>query len=368
MDKVRVGVSATLTGKYSLQGIESFNGLVLWKENTNKSGGIKLKNSSSKIPVELIYYDDKSDPENTSEITRKLVLEDKVDLLLGPYSSSLTLAAAKTSESLNRVLWNYGGSTDEITKSGFKKVVTTITPASRYFEPFINFIHNQDNNLKKVALVFAKDSGFATEVAKGAMSVCDSLGIEYHTYTFNSGNEDFSDIINLINNEKIKYLLGVGRYEDDVNLAKHTKNLCSCLLAASIAEFYKQLKKESDGFFSVTQWEPNTKFNVDFGVSSKYFTDLYLEKYKKIPDYVAAQSFNMGVILEKFIGESGSFDQEYLLKKITDAKFCTFYGNFELEKSTGFQSGHKTLVTQWQNGKKEIIYPFEQQTSEITLI
>ena len=169
MDKVRFGVSATLSGKYSLQGIESFNGLNLWAEHTNKNGGLLSKKLSKRIPVELIFYDDKSNPENTEQITEKLIQDDKVDILLGPYSSSLTVAAAKMSDYHNRVLWNYGGSTDEIARTGFKKVVSTITPASRYFMPFLEFIYERDSNFKAVALVLAEDSGFSTEVARGAV-------------------------------------------------------------------------------------------------------------------------------------------------------------------------------------------------------
>ena len=367
MDKVRIGVSATLSGKYGLQGKESFNGLNLWVENTNRSGGILFKKLSKKVPVELIYYDDKSNPENTRQITRKLIRKDKVDILLGPYSSALTIAAAKISEHHNRVLWNYGGSSDEITNSGFKKVVSSITPASRYFEPFLNFINEQDKNTKSVAITFARDSGFSTEVARGAMGYCKELGIAYKKYTYDSGNEDSNDIVNQIKLEKIKYVLGVGRFEDDVNLAKHLKSFHSCLIAAGIEEFKNQLQKESDGFFSVTQWEPKVEYNTDFAVTSKQFTDLYQKKFKRTPDYLSAQSFNMGIILEKFIEETDSVDEEHLMNKVTRSKFCTFYGDFEIELRSGLQIGHKTLVTQWQNGKKEIIYPFSQRTAQAIL-
>ena len=368
MDRVRFGVSATLSGKYSLQGIESFNGLNLWAEHTNKNGGLLSKKLSKRVPVDLIFYDDKSNPENTKQITRKLIQDKKVDILLGPYSSSLTRAAAKISEYYNRVLWNYGGSTDEITRSDFKKVVSTITPASRYIEPFLEFVHERYNNFKTVAIVFAGDSGFSSEVARGAVNHCEKIGIDCKQYTYKSGNKDFRDIVNRLSRENLKYVLGVGRFEDDLNLAIHLKNFHSCLVAASIEEFKIRLKKEADGFFSVAQWEPHAEFNIDFGVTSKYFTDLYQKKFRKIPDYTAAQSFNIGIILEKFIEENYSVNENSLRETIVRSNFCTFYGNFEFDRKTGSQTGHKTLVTQWQKGKREIMFPQEQQTSEICLV
>ncbi|MGI9553778.1 MAG: amino acid ABC transporter substrate-binding protein [Thermodesulfobacteriota bacterium] len=359
MDKIRIGVSATLSGKYSLQGIASFNGLLLWAEYSNQSG---------KVPVELIHYDDKSNPENTGQITRKLILDDNVDILLGPYSSSLTIAAAKISEQYNRVLWNYGGSTDEIIRSGFKKVVSSITPASRYFEPFLNLIFIKEKNSEPLAIVFAEDSGFSSEVAKGAKSKCEEYGIVFKKYTYASGTEDFSNIVKHISSEQIKYVLGVGRFEDDVNLAKHLKNFNACLVAANIEEFKNILREDSEGFCSVSQWETDLEYNIDFGITSKQFTDLYRKRFNKIPDYTSAQAFNMGIILGHFIVETGSCNEEILMDKIVDSDFCTFYGNFEIDKESGFQTGHKTLVTQLQNGKKEIIFPIEYKTSEMILL
>ncbi|MGI9534170.1 MAG: amino acid ABC transporter substrate-binding protein [Thermodesulfobacteriota bacterium] len=367
MDKIRVGLSATLSGKYSLQGIESFNGILLWAEHTNRSGGIVLKNQSKQVPVELIHYDDQSNPKNTGQITRKLILEDNVDILLGPYSSNLNIAAAKISEYYNRVLWNYGGSSDEILHSGFKKIVSTITPASRYFEPFLNLILKKEKNAGPVAIVFAEDSGFSTEVAKGAMSKCEEYGIEFKKYRYPSGTEDFSETVKQISSAQIRYVLGVGRFEDDVNLAKHLTNFYSCLVAASIEEFKNILQKDSDGFFSVAQWEADAEYNIDFGITSKYFTDLYQKKFNKIPDYTSAQAFNMGIILGHFIEQTGTVNEEFLMSKIINSDFYTFYGNFKIDKESGLQTGHKTIVIQWQNGKKEIIFPIEQQTSQIIL-
>ena len=68
MKKIRLGLSATLTGSLSLQGIDSFNGLTLWAEFQNSLGGIYVKEIGSGLPVELIYRDDKSEPALTKEI------------------------------------------------------------------------------------------------------------------------------------------------------------------------------------------------------------------------------------------------------------------------------------------------------------
>lgn len=367
MNNIRVGSSLTLSGKYGIQGRGSFNGLLLWVEKINRSGGLLLEKDAERFPIEFIHYDDKSDPKNTSLITKKLIVEDKVDILLGPYSSTLTIAAAEMSERYDRVLWNHGGSSDEITNRQFKKVVSAIAPASRYFEPFLNFIGQRDKNVKAVAIVSAENSGFSTSAAEGAVGICKRLGISHETFKYKSGSENFTEIARQIRMKNIKYVLGMGRFEDDLRFAKHLKGYCSCLVAAGIEEFKNRLQKDAEGFFSVTQWEPIVEHKIDFGVTSEKFKHLYKNKFQQTPDYVSAQPFNMGTILENFITETGSVDEEVLMKKVVNSRFCTFYGNFEIEQRSGSQIGHKTLLTQWQNGIKEIVHPAEQQTAEVIL-
>ena len=151
MEKIRVGFSSTLSGKYSLQGTNSFNGIKLWESYINSRGGILVESISKRLPVELVYYEDNSNPENIKKIYKKLITEDKVDILLGPYSSSLTLEAAKLSNHYNKTLWNYGGSSDDICGTGFNNIISSITPSSSYFIPYFNLILSIEPEIKNVA-------------------------------------------------------------------------------------------------------------------------------------------------------------------------------------------------------------------------
>ena len=366
MDKIKVGVSATLTGKYSIQGIESFNGIKAWAEEKNSVGGIYVDKFSKKLPIELIFYDDKSITKNTENITKKLIKEHNVDILLGPYSSSLTLAAAKVSSKYNKTLWNYGGSSDEIFNNGFENIISSITPASHYFRKVIDFIISK-NKKPKLAIVFAQDSGFSTQVAVGAINYAKNKNIEITKYTYKSGTKDFKKIIKDIIESNTQIILGVGRFEDDLAFASEIINQDFppeniCLAGSSIQEFKQFLKGKSEGFLSTSQWELNAKYKNDFGPNSEYFLNLFKKYFGKVPDYVAAQSYNIGIILEMLIDETGSIKDEDLRTSILEKTFTTFYGKFELDSNYN-QIGHQMFVTQWQNGKKEIIFPDEHSTS-----
>jgi len=128
VDKIRIGFPISITGKYSLQGNESLNGIKLWQSEVNSDSGIFVSRLNKKLPVELIYFDDESSEEKCKEITTKLINKENVDLFLGPYSSGLTLAIAPIAKRLNRIVWNYGGATDEITERGYTNFINAIAP------------------------------------------------------------------------------------------------------------------------------------------------------------------------------------------------------------------------------------------------
>jgi branched-chain amino acid transport system substrate-binding protein len=129
MQKIKFGVSISLSGRYSVQGRESFEGLNLWVKDIYHSGGILVRKKGKKLPVKLIYYDDESSVERCRGSVKKLIVEDKVDILIGPYSSGLTLSAVPIAQSYRKILWNHGGSSDDIMEKEYTNIISAITPA-----------------------------------------------------------------------------------------------------------------------------------------------------------------------------------------------------------------------------------------------
>ena len=86
-DPIKVGFSMALTGAVAPNGKQNLLALELWRDDVNASGGIMGR------PVELVYYDDQSNPNNVPGIYTKLISVDKVDLLLGPYATNMIAPA-----------------------------------------------------------------------------------------------------------------------------------------------------------------------------------------------------------------------------------------------------------------------------------
>src|SRR5215469_2761851 len=129
--EITAGLSISLSGRFEIQGQQALNGLLLWQSFANAEGGVPV-GPASKKRVRLIWYDDQSLARCARDNVFRLLRDDKVDILFGPNSSGLTMAVSEIAEEHRMVLWNYGGSSDEIFSRGFDHVVGIASPASDY--------------------------------------------------------------------------------------------------------------------------------------------------------------------------------------------------------------------------------------------
>lgn len=365
---LKIGFPATLTGELSLQGKESFKGINLWFNESEEKGGIITNRSENKLVPKLFYYDDNSNPETTKINTKLLIDKDKVDLLIGPYSSSLTIGCIEAASEFEKVVWNHGGSSDEIHKTGYKSIISSITEAGKYFKGIIDLILTIENHNSCISIIRKRGSKFSGHVSNGAKDYAEKLNLDTQLLEFEGGKTDFTEIIFQIKNYKPDFIFCVGSANDDIEFCKNLINhreinyKFTATLAASINEFRSALGNNCNHFIATSQWEPALNFDIDFGPSSPSFSRNFKKRFGYYPDYTAAQSYNMCLILEKLIETVGA-NEDSMFNEALKSKFTTFYGNFEVEKSSGKQIGHEMIVVQWQKGEKKIIYPVNKANS-----
>ena len=157
---LKVGISASLSGQFQVQGRQALAGLQAWAADVSRAGGIALDNSGPKAQVSVVHHDDSSKPDRAKQVTERLIRQDKVDLLFGPYSGVLTRAAAEVAESRQRLIWNQGGATDDIYQQGYRWVVGILTPASQYLTGLLPLIRDADPEAASVGILRAADRRF----------------------------------------------------------------------------------------------------------------------------------------------------------------------------------------------------------------
>ncbi len=359
-----LGIAVSLSGRYALLGRQVLEGLECYVRDVNAAGGIVLKREGKPLPVSLVVEDDNSDENKIRNLVEKLIRQDKVDLLIGPYGSGLTLAAAEIAETLQYVLWNHSGSSDEIFECNLSSVVGILTPASLYLCAILDLIKSLDPTVRRVALFSAK-TGFAADMAAGAVNWLKREGFLLTTHqTYRSGIEDFRPLLSPIKDDPPDVFLSVGRVEDDILLAQQLRQLkpkikAAGLVVAAISRFKAILHEQADGFFAPSQWEPQVRYQVDCGPTEVGFLTHYLKSATVPIDYPAAQGYIAGVIAQCCVEAVGGLDQKALREAASRLRCTTFYGPYAIEAQTGRQTAHPMLVTQWQKGKKEIVWPCE---------
>ncbi len=354
---VRIGATVSMDGKFKEPSSMIQGGYKLWESQVNKRGGLLGR------PVQLVLYDDKSDEKLVSQLYEKLIKEDKVDLVLSPYGTPLTLLASEVSEKHGYVMLASGASGEKIWKRGYKNVFGMYATADRYFIGLLDLMAR--NGLKSVAVLY-ENSSFNIDVAAGVESWAKRFGLKV---AFNKGYKSGkTDLPGLLSEARAVNPDGImlSAYPADgyllLNLmekAKYRPKVVGITIAPSYPNFHKEAGNMAEGIFGPSQWEPDERIpfpgTKNFIKDYKLFTD-------NIPTYHAGSAFASCQIIEKAIIHNNLFDQKKIRDFISSYDTVTVIGRFKVDP-TGKQIGHNPLLIQWQNGEKQIVYPTTMQTA-----
>jgi len=368
---ITAGLPVSLTGQFSVQSKQALRGLEAWSNWVNRQGGIWVADRGRKIPVRVCHYDDRSIPASTRDITRQLLLEDKVDLLFGPYASSLALASAEVVSSAGRLLWNQGGAVDTIHQRGYRWIISILSSASTYLQGLPHLVKESDRSASRLALVYASSGGFSRTVAEGMEREAIDLGFEtVLKQEFPVTMSNFSMLIDSVDKIRPDLFLGVGRIHNDLILARQMsqRNLNIGALAfvgTPIREFRSTLGQNREGILGPSQWEfLDSSVLPEYGPTPREVVNLLGSEADQL-DYPEVQSFAAGLIAQRSIEESGSLSPESLWEAAAGLDFRTFYGRFKINPKTGQQIGHKPVIVQWQRGEKTVVWPVEIRQSRL---
>lgn len=375
---VVIGHAACLSGKHAKAGEQAYGGIqaaVKWVNETH--GGVAL--GGKKVPIEYKYYDTESRKEAVTSLLERLVTRDKVQALLAPYSSGLTLAGAPVAEKYGVVYLDHGGASDEIFKQGFEYIVQTIGPGSAYHAGTLDLINRIAPEDNKLALAY-EDSEFARSVMDGAKEHAQKLGFDIvFARTYPAGVTDLTPLLSALKAAKPDLILGGGHFEDGQLFARQMADLdvnakgLSLIAAATLPAFYEALGPLAEGVMGPSQWEYGVTFSADqaagwpwIGPSQDEFVELFQAALGKeiVPDYHAAEAAAAVLALVMAIEEVDSVDSDEVRKALGDLQFMSFYGTWDVDE-TGKQIGHPMVNVQWQDAERVIVAPAAAKTGDI---
>lgn len=353
---LRLGGTLSLTGKYAELGSMNEKAYRLWERDVNRKGGLLGRQ------IKLIILDDKSDPALAKEQYRELIVKEKVDLVLGPYSSEITEAIANVTEQHRYPLLGAGAAADSIWERGRKYVFGVYVTSSKYTVGFLELLVKSDIN--KIALI-AADDVFSKGVEKGTKEWAKryQLNIIYSD-TVKKGSPEIVDSILAARASGAQALIVAGHFEDSINGRLALKKIgwqpqaYYATVGPAIQKYSDTLKSDADATFASSQWEPTLPFP-----GTKEFSDAFNATYHIAPSYHAASAYAAGQILEAAVVKAKSVDREKLRDALATLDTMTIMGRYGVDRD-GRQIRHFTTTVQWQNGKKEIVAPPELQTAK----
>ena len=346
---IRIGASLSLTGTYAKLGKNQHEGYQLCIKDLNAKGGLLGRKA------ELVTYDDQSLPATAVRLYEKLITEDKVDAVMGPYSSPVTEAAANVTEKYKKVMVAPLAATTSIFKKGRKYIFMVITPAESYLEGLIDTAAKR--GLKTVAVI-NEDTLFSKAAAAGAVELAKKKGMQIvYQEAYPKGNTDFSALLTKVKAANPDVIAAGTYFDDAVALTRQMKELnvnpkmYGVTVGGDLPEFYDVLKQNAEYIYGATQWEHTLPYP-----GNQEFFDAYKKEFNHEPSYHSAAGYAGCLIYAEAVKRAGSLDADKVREQLLKLEMKTMFGEYKVD-ADGFQTAHKMVTFQWQGEKKVTVWP-----------
>jgi len=362
---IRIGASLSQTGAYARLGQNQLRGYQLCVKESNEKGGILGRK------LELIVEDDQSKAPMAVSIYEKLITQDKVDAVLGPYSSGITEAVANVTEKHRMPMIAPNAATTSIFKKGREFVYMVLSPAEVYLQGLIDVASKR--GLKTVAILH-QDRLFPKATAKGTAELAQKKGLKVVLVAaYPKGTTDFTALLRKVAAAKPDVVAAATYFDDAVAITRGLKaldinpKLFGVTVGGDLPKFYETLGRDAEFVYGGSQWLAELVTLRAGGlipIARQYpGASEFVEAHKKeFPgagfSYQTVTGYGGCLLLVEAIKQAGSLDGGRIREAILKLDTNGAHGAFKVDRG-GFQTAHKMVTFQWQSGKKVIVWPEE---------
>ena len=358
---IKVGIVLPLTGAEAKFGEIEKRSFEMAVEEINKQGGIRGEK------IQLIVEDDTGRPDVGRSVAEKLINKDKVVMLGGGYSSSVTYAVAGVAQQ-NRIPFLVNtGSADKITTSGWDYIFRLNPPVSEYAGAIESLLAEVIK--PQTAVILHENSLFGTSGAKSFEETCKRLGIKVLMKEgYEAGGIDFKPVLISVKklNPDVIYMVS---YIMDASLlmkqAKELKLMPKMFIGGAagftMPEFRKNAGVASEKVISATLWYQNLKYPG----AMQYFKN-YKARYRDDTEYHGAEAYAAAQIIADALNRTKSLKPADIKQALSETYAMTVFGPVKFISYEKFKNQNKlpTYVVQWINGKLELVWPSDISTKK----
>jgi branched-chain amino acid transport system substrate-binding protein len=358
-----VGISLPLTGDFSQPGTEARRGYEVWASQVNAAGGLLGRK------VELKIVDDASNQDTVVTDYTKLITQDKVDLVLGTFSSLLNFPASAVAEKNGKVFVEPAGGAPNMFTRGFKNLFfAQPATAPHQADVFVDWIKSLPADQRpKTAAYPSQDDPFAAPVIASMQKQLEALGVQtVFSATYPPDTANFQSIASQLASKRPDLVAQGAVFEDGVGLVRSLKQLRyspKIMFQTSAPSNAGQYSDgigvaSTEGIFYTVSWHQDapTPLNKEFVAGYKSANN------NADPAEDAADAFAAAQVLQAAVVAVGSLDQAKIRDWLHANTAQTILGPLSW-KPTGEPNG-AFLLGQWQSGKAQIVAPAAAATSK----
>lgn len=355
---IRIGATVSLSGKYMEPSQMIQAGYRLWARQINNRGGLLGR------AVELVLYDDRSDIQQTRTLYKQLIEHDGVDLVLSPYSTPLTLAASEVSEQHHMLMLAVAAAGEAPWQKNARALFQLYAPAKRQFIGLLDMMARK--NLDSLAILYDETSAFNRDVVAGIAEWAALFKIDIvYQKGYRDGPKELPALLTEIEARAPRGLVLSAYPPDSYALMQlleergYRPPVLGMPIVPAHPEFQKKVGDMAEQVFGPSQWEPDERIPFP---GTRRFVKSFTHFAGHLPSFHAASAYSACQLLQEAITRTQSIDNKKLCDYIAALDTVTVLGRFKVDPS-GKQIGHNSFIIQWQNGRKEIVWPQKMQTA-----
>jgi branched-chain amino acid transport system substrate-binding protein len=374
--KITIGATLPLTGAEARIGGFFKEGYELAFEEVEKKGGLDV--GGRKVPVSLALLDDTTTQATAVSLADRLINNDKVDFLLGTYSTNLVEAQSTVAEENKVPYVNGGGAATSIYKRNYKYLFGLLAPVELLGQTLMQWIDEQQKGGKlpkpaKIALLW-ENTSHGRDFRKGISEFAKNSDGAYEISvdeSFELNGKDFSAVLGKVKAAGVHLLLADAHLPDYITMHRQyvSAGMCHPVVSygarGSEEAAIKALGQDNVNYVVSAVW-----WNAQVGEKNplaKQFVDAFQAKYGKQPEWFQALAYESARTLFTAITQAGSVDREAVRAKLSaiDIESLLPGGRLKFPSEHGNQAQNLFVVQQnTPEGKAPIIFPKEAATAE----
>lgn len=372
-DTITLGAAVSLTGKYSTNGKNTIQGYELAAKRINELGGIKVGGKTYKLAIK--YYDDESTSARAAQLVERLVNQDKIKYMLGPYSSGLTKAVAPVTEKYKIPMVEGNGASLALFNKGYKYLFAVLSTTQYYLKEAVNLAAEvaKKNGKKpsslKIAMAFENDP-FSQDVRAGVIEDAKRHGMKIVVDDkLPPDLNDMAATLTKVKATKPDLLVVSGHAKGATLVTRQTAEMkvdvpMIATTHCDSARVAQTLGNAAEYFLCASQWDRSLNYRDKWFGSAEDYAKRFEKDYGYAPPYQAAESSAAVLVYVDAFQRAQSFDTRKIRDAIAATDMQTFYGNIKFDK-TGKNTAKPMVLYQVQNGKYKVVAPSKWASAKV---